>query len=242
MTATVATVLSPAIMAHFAIGDIVGMRRIASRAVKLLGIGLALPIGMLCGLGRPLLSLWLGPRFAELDLLLILLVGHLSVNLATRPLSYVLMAYNRVKLQGFVSLALGAVNVAMAISFVRWGGLGAAGVAAAAAIVWTIRNAVLLSSYAAVLLRMPWWAFYPPLTAGALGTLSIALVSRFFSRLWWPESWLALGVMAVAISTAYGVIAYAVSLNRSDRALILDLLQGSRWVAGKSFRLVANLR
>lgn len=226
MTATVVTVLSPAIMARFAVGDIVGMQRIASRAVKLLGIGLALPIGLLCGLGRPLLSLWLGPRFAQLDILLILLVGHLSVNLATRPLSYVLMAFNRVKVQGLVTLALGAVNVALAIAFVRWGGFGVGGVAAAAAIVWTIRNAVLLSSYASVLLRLPWWAFYPSLTAGALGTVSIALVSGFVSQLWWPTSWLALGVVATAIAVAYGVVAYAISLNRSDRDLLFSLLHG----------------
>ena len=226
MTATVVTVLSPAIMARFAVGDIEGMQRIASRAVKLLGIGLALPIGLLCGLGRPLLSLWLGPSFAQLDILLILLVGHLSVNLATRPLSYVLMAYNRVKAQGLVTLALGVVNIALAIAFVRWGGLGAGGVAAAAAIVWTIRNAVLLSSYASVLLRQPWWAFYPPLTAGAVGTLSIALVSGFISQLYWPASWLALGVMATAIAAAYGVVAYAVSLNRSDRHMLFSLLRG----------------
>jgi membrane protein EpsK len=224
MTATVVTVLSPAIMAHFAIGDIAGMRRIAARAVKLLGIGLALPIGLLCGLGGPLLSLWLGPRFAELDPLLILLVGHLSVNLATRPLSYVLTAYNRVKLQGLVTLALGAVNIALAICFVRWGGLGAAGVAAAAAIVWTIRNAVLLSSYAAVLMGVRWWAFYPPLTAGALGTLSIALISRCASQLWPPTSWLALGALATATGAAYGIIAYAISLNTSDRGLLRSFL------------------
>ena len=99
-TATVITVLSPAIMARYAVGDIEGMRGIASRSVKLLGLGLALPIGLLCGFCRPLLTLWLGSEFAQQDLLLVLLIGPLTANLAIMPLAYVLTAYNRVKVQG----------------------------------------------------------------------------------------------------------------------------------------------
>src|SRR6202043_2517087 len=98
----------------------VGMRQLATRSVKILGIGLALPVGLLCGLGGPLLSLWLGPAFAKLELLLILLVGHLTVTLAVRPLSYVVNAYNRVKSQGLVTLALGIVNICLAVALARW--------------------------------------------------------------------------------------------------------------------------
>jgi membrane protein EpsK len=224
MTATVVAVLSPAIMARYAVGDIEGMQRIASRSVKILGVGLALPIGLLCGFGRPLLTLWLGPTFAQLDLLLILLVGHLTVNLSTRPLAYVLTAYNRVKVQGIATIALGAANVVLAIALIRWGGWGVAGVAVAAAIVWTIRNVAFLSSYAAVLMGQRWWTFCPPLTAGAIGTLCIALTGMFVSHLWWPTSWLALGVLAMAIGAAYCIIAYAISLNRSDRDLLWSFL------------------
>ena len=224
MTNTVVAVLSPAIMARYAVGDIDGMRGIASRSVKLLGIGLALPIGLLCGLGRPLLNLWLGPEFAQLDLLLILLVGHLSVNLAIRPLLYVLTAYNRIKLQGLITLVLGVANVVLAIALARWSGWGVAGVAAAAVIVWTIKNVVFLSCYSAVLMGLRWWTFYPPLIAGALGTMGIALAGRFVSHLWCPASWFGLGAMATAIAGAYGVIAWAISLDRSDRDLLLSFL------------------
>jgi membrane protein EpsK len=48
------------------------------RSIKLLGVGLALPIGLLCGLGEPLLALWLGPAFADLHVVLALLVAHLT--------------------------------------------------------------------------------------------------------------------------------------------------------------------
>jgi membrane protein EpsK len=224
MTGTVVTVLSPAIMACYAVGDVGGMRNIASRSVKLLGVGLALPIGLLCGFSRPLLSLWLGPDFAQFDFLLVLLVAHLAVNLAIRPLLYVITAYNKVKIQGILTLALGVANLALAVSFARWSGWGAAGVAAATAIVWTIKNVVFLSSYTAGLMRLPWWTFFAPLTAGALGTLAVALVSASVTELWWPASWLALGAMASAVAAVYAIVSYAISLNGSDRALLWSLL------------------
>jgi len=78
-------------------------------------------------------------------LLLILLVGHLSVNLAIRPLAYVSTAYNRNKLPALITLVLGVANVVLAIVLARWSGWGVAGVAAAAAIMWTIKNVVFLS-------------------------------------------------------------------------------------------------
>ncbi|MCP9234257.1 hypothetical protein NMG46_29375 [Mesorhizobium sp. LMG 17147] len=226
LTEAVVTVLSPAIMARYAVGDIDGMRRIARHSVKLLSVALALPVGLLCGFGAPLLHLWLGPQFAQLNVLLILLVGHLAVNLAVRPLFYVVTAYNQVKVQGLLTLALGLANIGLAIALARWSGWGVVGVAAAAAIVWTIKNCLFTSSYCATLLRLPWWSFYAPLTAGALGTLAIGFAGRFISQLWWPPNWLALGAMAVTIAVLYSIVAYFLSLNRSDRELLWSILDG----------------
>ncbi|MDR6756395.1 membrane protein EpsK [Mycoplana sp. BE70] len=224
LTEAVAAVLSPAIMARYAVDDIEGMRRIACHSVKLLGVALALPVGLLCGFAGPLLHLWLGPEFAQLDVLLILLVGHLAVNLAIRPLLYVVTAYNKVKVQGLLTLALGFANIGLAIVLARWSGWGVAGIAAAAAIVWTVKNCLFLSSYCAVLLRLPWWSFYAPLTAGALGTLAIGCAGRVISQLWWPADWLTLGAMAAAVAVVYSIGAYTLSLSRSDRDLLWSVL------------------
>lgn len=225
MIGTITTVLGPAIIGRYAVGDIEGLRRITVRSVKLIGIGLALPIGLLGGFGGPLLNLWLGSEFIALDLLLVLLTGHLSVNLAIMPVVYVLTAYNRVKLQGLATLALGIMDVVLAIALARWGGLGAVGVAAAGAIIWTVRNTGFLSSYSAFIMGLPWWIFYPPLAIGALGTLSVAAAGRLISQLWWPSSWLTLGTTGAAIGAVYTVLAYAFGLNHSDRDLLWSLMR-----------------
>jgi membrane protein EpsK len=224
MTTTVVGVLSPAIMARYAVDDVEGMKRIAVRSVKLLGIGLAVPVGLLCGFGRPLLTLWLGPEFADLDILLVLLVGHLNVNLAVRPLLYVLTAFNRMKAQALLTLVIGVGNLALAIALAHWAGWGVAGVAAAAAIAWTIKNVFLLSSYSASVMNLKWWTFYAPLTAGAFGTLGIALAGRITTQFWWPSSWFDLGLMASGITMIYCLLSLALSLNRSDRELLWSLI------------------
>jgi membrane protein EpsK len=221
---TVIVVLCPAIMAHYALGEIVVMQRLVSSSVKLLGIGLALPVGLLCGFASPVLSLWLGPEFAQLDLLLILLVGHLTVNSAVRPLAYVVTAYNRVKVQGVIGFMLGITNIGLAIALARWMGWGLGGVAAATAIVLTIKNAAFLPSYCAVVMGLRWWSLYPLLIPGALGTLGVTLTGQLASQLFQLTNWLALGAAATGISAAYCVTVYVISLSRSDRDLLWSLL------------------
>jgi membrane protein EpsK len=225
LTEAVVAVLSPAITARYAVGEMEGVRRLATRSVKLLGLGLALPTGLLCGFSRPLLNLWLGPEFVGLDILVILLVGHLSVNLAVRPLLYILTAYNRVKVQGLVTLALGMVNVALAVVLARWSGWGMAGVAAASALVWTVKNLIFLSGYTAVQMGLPWSSFLAPLTGGGLGMLCITLGGTILSQIWWPGTWLALAALAASTAGLYGIVVYAVALDGADRNLLWRIVR-----------------
>jgi membrane protein EpsK len=224
LTDTVSSVLNPAITARYAVGDREGLRTLATRSVKLLGLALALPIGLACGLAQPFLQLWLGPEFQRLDLLLIVLVGHLSVTLATLPLSYVLTSYNKVKIQGVVTLVLGVVNVILGIYLAVGANLGAVGVALATGIVYTVRNLFFLSSYSAATMECRWWSFYPTLSTGAVATLLVGF-GVYGLRLLWPvESWLHLLVIGMATAVAYLGIVYRVGLNAADRQLLVDLL------------------
>ena len=220
----VTPIFSPAIMARYAIGDFAGLRRLLESAVGLLAFGLALPVGLLCGLGRPLVSLWLGPDFAELDVLLAVLVAHLAVNLAGRPLGYLLTAHNKVKQQGLVTLALGAVNVLLAVALALWAEWGVLGIAAATAIVWTLKNTLFLPVYAARVLGLVWWAFLPRLAGGAAAVLGVALAGRALAAMWPPLDWIGLAAMAAAISALYAITLLGLIIRPDDRRLISRLM------------------
>lgn len=215
-------ILSPAIMARYATGDTAGLRMIVTRSVRSLTLILALPVGLLCGFASPLLSVWLGPKFAELDIILIFLVGHLPLTLATRPLSYVLTAHNKVRVQGLVTMAVGVANIAVVILLARYSGFGAASVAAVGALAWTARNVLFVSTYGASLMGLRWHAFWGSLTMGAAATIAVAMVGHASSRLWWPSDWFSLATAAAAISLAYCALAYAFVLTTAERALLRE--------------------
>lgn len=224
LTEVVVPIFNPAIMARYATNDFTGLRRLLESAVGLLALGLALPIGLLCGLGRPLLSLWLGPDFAELDVLLAVLVAHLAVNLAGRPLAYLLTAHNKVKQQGLITLALGVVNIVLAVTLALWAGWGVLGIAAATAIVWTLKNTLFLPVYAARVLGLAWWTFLPRLAGGAAAVLGVALAGGTLAAMWSPLDWIGLAAIAGAISTVYAITILALFIRPDDRKLISRLI------------------
>lgn len=227
MAGAASSVLNPAIIARYALQDFEGMHRLVSQAVNLMGIAAALPVGLLCGFSRPLLNIWLGPDFQSLDILLVVLVGHLGLNMATLPLRSVLTSYNKVRLQGIFTVILGIVNLGLVVTVARWGCWGVVGVAIVTALVWTARNLFLITAYSARLMNLRWWTFYPSLLGGAVSTLAVGLGSYGLTQIWWPQNWFGLGGMTLAVSLGYGALSYFMSLNRQDRELILDLIRVS---------------
>jgi membrane protein EpsK len=213
---TMLTVLSPMVLGRYAVNDIEGVRRVVLTSTKLLSVGLALPIGLIVGFARPLLTVWLGPDFGALDVLLSILIAHQTVNLAMRPLSYVVTAYNKVRAQALVTIGLGGLNIILAVIFV-WCGFGVVGIAASAAVVWTLRNVVFMSGYVAFLLHLPWFAFYKRLIGGVLGLIGVVVACTYVTQHWRPQGWLELGLAAASVGAIYGAIAYTLILNNADR-------------------------
>jgi membrane protein EpsK len=220
---TVSSVLSPAIMSRYALHDFDGLRQLASRSLKMLSVGLALPVGLLCGLASPFLQVWLGLEFQHLALLLIVLMGHLSITLATMPLTYVLTSYNKVRIQGVVTLLLGVLNISLSILFAWWGGFGVFGVAVSTVIVYIIKNLFFLSGYSASVMKLRWYTFYPALLNGAIATCVVALCSYGLTQAYWPASWLALAAIGLVVTITYTFVAYFLSLDRRDRQLLFEL-------------------
>ncbi len=143
-------------------------------------------------------------------------------NLA--PLACVLTAYNSVRVHGLITLGLGIAYVILVIALALWSGWGIASVAAAGAIVWTMRNAVFLSSYAAFVMGLRWSAFYWPLRFGMLSTLCISLAGKLVTRFGLPKSWLEILVCGATIIISNASIAYGAILNRAVRDLLWRLL------------------
>ncbi len=217
-------VIRPVILLKYAQGDQVGLQRLAAQSVKLLGLALGLPVGLLCGYASPLLSVWLGPSYEYLAVLLIVIIFHHGLNLSVRPLLHVQNAYNKVRWPGIVTLLSGALNVGLAILFARWNRWGAVGVAVATAIAWTAKNGIYMPIYTARIMRLRWWALLPSLIASIVGTALAWGLAYGASLVRRPDSWITLAASMVAVSLIYGLVIWVGGLSRGDRALLKSFI------------------
>jgi membrane protein EpsK len=225
LVGTVNAVLIPIVFAQYAQNDLARLVRLVRLSVKFIGLALALPIGLLCGLGKPLLAIWLGPDFTDLSWLVVVLVGHLCINVAVVPLFSIQVATNNVRLPGILTLVTGALNVILAVLLPLWSGWGYISIAVAGAVVLTLKNAIFTPLYNARILKVPWWTFLSSLIGGVVGCIGIGIGTYWISSVLTLSSWLRLGLVAAVISGIYAVAAYYWGLEAEDRTLLISEIQ-----------------
>ena len=225
LVSTVADVLKPMVYELYARHDLTKLVRFSRLSVKFVGLTMALPIGLLCGLSRPLLTVWLGPEFADLSWLVVALVGHLCINVAVIPLFSLQVATNNVRVPGIVTLVMGVINAFLAVGLALWSGWGYISIAIAGAIVLTAKNAIFTPLYGAHILHKPWWTFFPSIVAGVVGCLAVGVGTYWVSLTWQLAGWAQLALVVVITSGVYGGVAYCLGLSADDRALLKSEIQ-----------------
>lgn len=214
----VAGVLDPIMYARFGQDDEEGMLRLARRATKFLGLILGLPVGLMCGLSRPLLHTWMGASVARYWKLLWLLTFHRSVNQCTRPLMSINIARNQMRWPAVATLAIGLFNLGLAIMLGRrWGMYG---VATAGMIAMTLRNAVFQTLYVSWTVQRSPRYFVAPLAATTLATLGLALGLHMLSSALNLEGWSRLAGIGLGSSLLYIFVMGGLFLDAEERALL----------------------
>lgn len=174
----------PAVVQLFARGDLKGLLDQLGMAVRLLGLALPLPIGLIAGLGREILELWLGRDFGGWAWLLVLTTLPLSVNLAVLPLFQAQTATNRVRVPALVTIGMGFGNLILALVLARGVGMGVLGVALAGVLTLTAKNLVFTPLYTAYVLGAGSGRLFAGLTHSAIATLIVFGAARGLSPVW----------------------------------------------------------
>lgn len=213
--ATVSAVFAPSIMHYYARNDIDGVVKYARRSIRILGMFLALPIGIICGLSEPLLTQWLGAEYARFDLLLALMTLHLCINIAVYPLFTVQSAVNKVKIPAIVTCVMGIGNAILAVGLTHKFGLY--GVAIAGAVMLTLKNVVFTPLYASRILGCRWNLFFSEilkilLLAGAVTFLGLS-ASHYIQL----TTWISLILSGILIGLIYFPAVWYLFLSSADR-------------------------
>ena len=216
------SVLSPMVVISYVNDEAQKIVSMSQRAIRFMGLGIAIPVGLLCGFSMPLLTVWLGKDFTQLGTLLSILTFHLAINLAVSPLFAINNALNRVKIPGIMSVLLGFVNLFLAIFLVKPCSLGLYGVAIAGATTLTLKNALFSTIYAAHILEIPYKTFIRPLGSGILLagiTFAIGLVINQHIVI---KEWIKLLLIGGLTFLCASIIGFWL-LNKNDRVYLWSL-------------------
>jgi len=175
------SVLTPTIVSYYARGQTEALILITKRAVKLMGLAVALPIGLVCGFGPQLLTIWVGPIFTFLAPLMIVLTMHLSINLAVLPIFSINVAYNKVRIPGIVTLIMGVGNIILAVTLSQLTSWGYYSVAIAGAIILTTKNAFFIPWYATRVLEIEGQTFSLSILSGLIAAVLVSILAAILA-------------------------------------------------------------
>lgn len=224
MAGILGNAIAPMIMIHYANEKKEQIITLSSRAMKFMGISMALPIGLICGFASPMLLLWLGPQFVNLAPLLLLQVGHLIINLSVIPLFSINTAFNKLQVPGMVMILMGLGNLALALLLPTFFGWGMYGVAAAGAIMLTAKNAIFTPVYCARILDVPLSTFFHSFVPGVVGSVALALGAFTLSCYVSITSWTALFIYGGLFTMLYLISIWFIGINDEEKRAILSLL------------------
>jgi len=215
-------VLDPIVFTLFAQNNLAGLARFSKTAVKFMGLAIALPIGLIGGLAKPLLIVWLGPEYADLSWLVVVLVSHLCISLTIEPLFPVQVSTNHVRVPGLITLAAGLTNAALAVALALWSGWGYISIAISGAIVLSAMTGIFTPLYNARILHLPWWTFFRNIAASVLAWFSIFLVSFWVSKNFILTNLFQIALAGAIIGGLYLLVVLAIGLSRDERNFIKE--------------------
>ncbi len=219
LSGTIGSVWGPTILAKSSNPNKAEMDYYVKLALKLTGLAIALPVGYIVGFSKQLITVWLGPEFGVMAWVLIFMVMTLSTNLLHNPINTILVSQNKLKIPALFTLIIGIGSVFL--MFFEAERFGAVGIAAAAALMLTLKNSIFFPIYAAKILGYPWWHYMTRITQVAMITVVMSLLSHYIGTIIEVNSYLMIFATGIPITILYGLIVYLVALNTKEKGYLM---------------------
>jgi hypothetical protein len=155
-----------------------------------------------------------------------LMLFHLPINLSVLPLFIINIASNKVKTPGWVTLIMGICNAFLAVVLPLACGWGIYGVAAAGAIVLTLKNAFFIPWYATRVLGVRVTTFNAAMLPGVIGADFTAILAYSISRAFVIAGWWSLILASVLVALAYFLACWLWAVNPYKHKILHSMLLG----------------
>ncbi|MBN1796600.1 MAG: oligosaccharide flippase family protein [Sedimentisphaerales bacterium] len=193
------------------------------RSVKFIGIIMAIPVGILCGLSSPILKWWLGQEFSELSSLVWLLIMPWIVTVSVRPMFGIFSGMDKVKIPALVTIFIGIVNLLLSILLITITDLGIYSVAVSLLFCWTGKNMFFTPIYAAIITGQPKSAYVKEFLPGILVVIITSLLLLMLDQLFYMVSFMRLLTASVSVALLISIISYKLILNSQDKDFLWSL-------------------
>jgi membrane protein EpsK len=217
-------VLTPMILTYYAKGETETLIRVTKSAVKLMGLAVALPIGLICGFAPQLITIWVGPNLTSIAPLMIILTAHLVVNLAVLPIFAIEVAYNRIRIPGIATLLGGIVNLVLSVTLALYSGWGYYGVAISGAIVLTMKNTIFTPWYVTRILGINIYTFIHSILPGITAFILLGATATVLGTIFPLAALFPLFITGGALALVYLVLVWMYGLSALERRLFKSFL------------------
>ena len=195
-----------------------------SRITKILGLIIALPVGLLCGLSVPILRRWLGVSFVALLPLVLLLLVPCQVGISTRPTIAVFEGFNKVKLPAIATLIGGILNLLISILLIKYTSLGIFGVGLSFCLCVVAKDQFFVPIYTAIITGQEKTKYAKKVFPGIAMTLLLGLAAFGLSRMFYLATILRLLAATVSLTVVYALFCYTIVLNKQERVSLLSMI------------------
>jgi len=224
ISGTIGGVLTPTILSYYANKQTKTLIKVTKSTIKLIGLMMAIPLGLVCGLAPQILTFWVGSDLAFLAPLVILIIGPRITTFSISPLFTINIAYNRVRVPGIVTFFMGTANFGLAIALPLLTGWGYYGVAAAGAIVLTLKNALFTPWYATKVLGVGTHTFTQSMLPGIVATVLIGIAAATLGAALQLPAQVTLTVVGAVITLVYLGAVWELGLSGFERELFVSYL------------------
>jgi len=222
MANTVGKVWGPSILSKYSKSDYSGMIRIVMYSVKLIGITLALPVGLIAGLAKPFLIVWLGPKYEIMSWVLVVMIIHLSVTLVTMPYFNVQVALNKIKFPALLYVIFALTNFFLAVGLAHE--FGPIGIVISSALLLFAKDFIITPIYTAIIMDLAWWKYMIKQIPIILITIGVFITSNFFSQQISFTTLLNLIFVGIGVTCVYIVFIYFFGVTEDEKKMVKNVI------------------
>lgn len=213
------SVFGPRVLALRAAGETRAAQAATADAMKLLGIMIALPAGVVLAAGPLVLEVWLGPAFAPYAPVLQLGMAGSVLLVAAQPLYALAIWERRVGVPAAIRGGAVAFYLIAAVVLFKATSLGLVSVAAGLAAALVLPELLVMAPYSARIGAAPLATFLKPFAAVSVAVGIAWVATRLVLLAWTPDTILMLCLFGAAV----GAIHATACLALLDRAQVRGL-------------------